>query len=316
MSASEVLGPGHQRGIALITVMLVLAVVTVALVAMSSDRQMDIRRTENQLRSTQAWEFVHGLEAWAESQLRADLYENEYDADSDVWGESLAKTPIQGGSVEANIIELQGRINLNNLLLEGEASDPDIQRLKRLFSILDIKTGLVDAIVDWIDSDMEIRYPDGAEDETYSRLSPPYRSANSQFSDVSEILRVKGFAQEDYEKLRPYIYVTDSYESLNINTASPVVLRCLADGITKRQAESIFRAHGKPFEKVEDFLKDEAMAEISVDKKSLSVVSNHFLLSGQIDMGKNGLAFQTQLKRTKEGVISIVMRVRRSSIDG
>lgn len=307
--------PSSERGIALITVMLVLAVVTVALVSMSSNRQMDIRRTENQLRAIQAWEYVHGLEAWAEGRLRADFADNKNDALTDLWSKPLSTT-IPEGSFEANITELQGRINLNNLLVDGEASDDDVQRLKRLFSNLDIKPELVDAMLDWIDADMDIRYPHGAEDETYTKLSQPYRSANSLFSDVSELLRVQGFTLKDYEKLLPYIYVTENYEPLNVNTASAVVLRAMADDIKKDQAESIFRASGKPFEKVEDFLKDEAMAGISVNKTSLSVTSNHFLLSGQIDMGKNGLAFQSLLKRNKDGVVTVVSRMRRSSIDG
>ncbi len=306
----------NERGIALITVMLVLAVVTVALVSMSSDRQMDTRRTENQLRSTQAWEYLHGLEAWAENQLRLDLAENEIDTDTDLWSKPLPSTAIPEGSLKAGITELQGRINLNNLLADGQPSDEDIRRLKRLFGFLEIKPELVDAMLDWIDADMEIRYPNGAEDETYSRLSPPYRSANTLFSDVSELLRVQGISEKDYKKLLPYVYATKGREPLNVNTASAVVLRCLADDIKKNQAESIFRAHGKPFEKVEDFLKDEGMSGISVDKKSLSVDSNHFLLSGQINMGKNGLMFQTQLMRSKEGIVTVVRRSRWGSIDG
>jgi len=191
-----------------------------------------------------------------------------------------------------------------------------VQRLKRLFIILDIKPELVDTLLDWIDADMELRYPNGAEDETYTRLSPPYRSANTPISDLGELLRVQGFTVEDYEKLLPYVYVAEGYQPLNVNTASAVVLRCLANDIKKNQAESIFRASGKPFEKVEEFLKDEAMSGISVNKESLSVVSNHFILSGQIDIGKNGLAFQTQFKRDTEGVVTVVKRLRRSSIDG
>lgn len=109
------------------------------------------------------------------------------------------------------------------------------------------------------------------------------------------------------------------YEPLNVNTASATVLRCLADGIKKNHAESLYMAHGKPFENIEDFLKDEAMAHITVDKKTLSVASSHFLLSGQIDMGKNSLDFQAQLKRnndkTKDNIVSVVKRARRSSID-
>lgn len=307
---------GSERGIALITVMLVLAVVTVVLVSMSSDRQMDIRRTENQLRTTQAWEYVYGLEAWAENQLRADLADNKNDAATDLWSKPLSTILTPEGQFEADIIELQGRINLNNLLVDGAASEDDVHRLKRLLSNLDIKPERVDAMLDWIDADMDIRYPHGAEDETYSKLSPPYRSANSFFSDVSELLRVQGMTLDEYQKILPYVYVADGYQPINVNTASAVVLRTLADDIKKDQAESLFRASGKPFEKMEDFFKDEAMAGISVNKMSLSVYSNHFLLSGQIDMGKNRLAFQSQLKRNKAGVVAVVRRSRRSLIDG
>ena len=308
--------PDYQQGIALITVLLVLAVVTVALVAMSSDRQMDIRRTQNQVRAIQAWSYVHGLETWAEQQLRTDLAENGFDADSDNWSQPLPVTSIAQGNIEAGIIEFQGRIHLNNLLVEGQASDPDVQRLKRLFVYLDIKPERVDAMLDWIDSDMEIRYPNGAEDETYGRISPPYRSANSPFSDVSELLQVQGFSQEDYEKLLPYVYVANAYEPLNVNTASPEVLRCLADGIKKNRAESIHMAHGKPFENVEDFLKDEAMVGISVDKKSLAVTSKHFLLSGKINMGSNAWMFQSQLRRDGDGVVTVIKRKRGNTLDG
>jgi general secretion pathway protein K len=196
MSATGHKQPGSERGIALITVMLVLAVVTVALVSMSSNRQMDIRRTENQLRSTQAWEYLYGLEALVESQLRADFANKKIHTTTDLWSKPLV-TPTLGGSLEANIIDLQGRINLNNPLVDGAASDDDVQRLKRLFDNIDIKPELVDAMLDWIDADMEIRYPHGAEDETYSRLSQPYRSANSLFSDVSELMRVQGFTLKE-----------------------------------------------------------------------------------------------------------------------
>ena len=114
----------------------------------------------------------------------------------------------------------------------------------------------------------------------------------------------------------PYIYVTDTYEPVNINTASVEVLRTLAPKIKKDEAESIYRASGKPFAKVDEFLKDEAMKGISVNKAKLSVDSHFFLLSGHIDMGKNGLLFQTQLSRSQSGDVKVTKRLRRSLLDG
>ena len=296
--------------------MLILAVVTIILVSMSSDRQMDIRRTENQRRSIQAWEYVYGIEAWAESQLKVDFVNNQYDVLIDLWSKPLALKPTPEGTVIANISELQGRINLNNLLVEGKASDEDVQRLRRLFINLDIKPDLVDAILDWIDPDMEIRYPHGAEDETYTKFTPPFRSANIPFADINELLRIQGITLDDFKKMLPYLYVADGYEPININTASVEVLRTLAPDISKDQAESLYGANGKPFKKIEKFLEDEVMDGISINKESISVDSHYFLLSGQIDMEKNALIFQTELYRDKLGGVKVIRRLRRSLDDG
>lgn len=305
-----------QRGIALITVMLILAVVTIVLVGMSSDRQMDIRRTENQRRSIQAWEYVYGIEAWAETQLKVDFANNQYDVLMDLWSKPLAPNPTPEGIVKADISELQGRINLNNLLVEGRVSDEDVQRLRRLFSHLDIKPDLVDAILDWIDPDMEIRYPNGAEDETYTKFTPPFRSPNIPFVDINELLRIQGITLDDFKKMLPYLYVADGYEPININTASAEVLRTFAANISKDKAESLYSASGKPFKKTEEFLEDEAMDGISINKESISVDSHYFLLSGQIDMEKSALLFQTELYRDALGGVKVIRRLRRSLDDG
>jgi len=300
----------NQRGIALITVMLILAIATVAVVSMSSARQLDIRRTENQLRSMQAWEYAYGLESWAIGRLSGDV-----DGVDDTWSKPLATTVVAGGTMQAGIEDLQGRINLNNLLVEGKVSVPDVKRLERLLAQLKLKTELVQAITDWIDADMDAGYPHGAEDDTYTRSKPGYRAANRQFADVSELLLVQGMTREIYSKLLPYVYVVDGYAPLNINTASAMVLRCLADDISADQAASIFRARGKPFEKVAEFLKDEAVADAGIGKYGLGVSSQNFLLQGQIDMGKTHLQFESQLQRDSGGA-QVVKRQRQGLAHG
>ncbi|WP_445366310.1 type II secretion system minor pseudopilin GspK [Methylomonas sp. BW4-1] len=294
----------NQRGIALITVMLILAIATVAVVSMSSARQLDIRRTENQLRSMQAWEYAYGLESWAIGRLSGDV-----DGVDDTWSKPLATTVVTGGTMQAQIEDLQGRINLNNLLVEGKISKDDIKRLERLLAILKLKAELVQAIADWVDADMDVRYPHGAEDETYTRKKPAYRAANRQFADVSELLLVQGMTRETYLKLLPYVYAVEGYAPLNVNTASATVLRCLADDISADQAESMFRARGKPFAKVAEFLKDETVADAGIGKYGLGVSSQHFLLQGQIDMGKTHLQFESQLQRDSGGA-QVVKRQR------
>ncbi len=301
----------QQKGIALITVMLVLTLVAVALMTMSSDRQMDIRRTENQFRAMQAWQTVYEIEVWAMSLLKADAKTNEYDALTDVWNKPLKSKSTAQGSLKAQIEDLQGRINLNNLIVDNAPDKESIEQLKRLFTHLDLKPALVDAIVDWIDNDMDVQGAQGAEDDYYSKLTPPYRSANTFIAEVSELLKIRGITSEVYKKINPYVYVAPHFEPININMASVEVLRTLAPDIKEKDAESIYKASGKPFKTVLAFLEDEAIRGVNVNKDRLTVVSQQFLLSGHVDMGKSGLIFQSQLSRDDLGKVSLINRLRR-----
>ena len=294
-----------QEGIALITVMLILAVVTVALVSMTSDRQLDIRRTQAQLRSDQLWEFEHSIESWAESQIILDDLNN-----------SLSVNITPEGRIDARLVDLQGRLNLNNLVSDDKVNEEEIQRLKRLFTNLDIKPELVDAIVDWVDKDLEIRYPNGAEDEIYTSYYPAYRVANTSLADINELLNIQGITIKEFNKISPFVYVSDGYEPVNVNTAEPEVLRVLAPNIKKNISESIYKASGKPFKKIEEFFKDEAMSGISVNKSTVSVESNNYLLSGVISMGQIFFEFQAQFKKNKTGLVTVVKRYRRSLQSG
>lgn len=288
-----------QRGVALITVLLVLALATVTIVSMSGERQLDIRRTENQLRGDQAWAYAHSLESWAATRLR----------DGD-WQKPLRLSEDGEVELRANIGELQGKINLNNLIVDGEVSEADVERMQRLLKQLELRTELMDAILDWMDADGEIRYPFGAEDEVYSRKHPPRRAGNLPFADVGELMLVEGMTPEIFDKLRPYVYAVPGYAPINVNTAPPQILRCLADKISADQAASIYRAGGKPFGELADFFKDEAVIGLGIGKHGLSVESTFFLLAGSVDMGRARLRFETYLQKQTDGNAAVVRRAR------
>jgi general secretion pathway protein K len=288
-----------QRGVALITVLLVLALATVTIISMSSERQLDIRRTENQLRGDQAWIYALSLENWAIKRIRDGEWQKPLRVGED--GEAELRGKIE---------DLQGKLNLNNLLVDGEVSTDDLNRMKRLFAYLELRSEVLEAILDWMDADGDVRYPFGAEDEAYSRLHPPRRAANQPFADVAELLLVQGVTQEIYDKLRPFVYAAPGYAPVNVNTAPPEILRCLADKISADQAASIYRASGKPFSDLADFFKDEAVLGRGIGKHGLSVQSTFFLLSGSVDMGRARLRFESQLQKRPNGTALVIRRAR------
>lgn len=111
-----------QTGVALLTAMIVLALVTSAAVAMACRQQLDIRRAANLLDSDQAYLQALGVESWAEGVLLRDAERNGIDSRHDSWAQPLPSQEIAGGSVSGVIEDLQGRFNLNDLRTTGPAS--------------------------------------------------------------------------------------------------------------------------------------------------------------------------------------------------
>ena len=92
--------------------------------------------------------------------------------------------------------------------------------------------GIASQVVDWIDADSEVTYPDGAEDSAYLSLTPAYRTANIPITSISELLALPGMTRALYDRLTPYITALPpgTNTTLNICTASGVVLDSLAPG--------------------------------------------------------------------------------------
>ena len=165
----------QQRGIALLTAILVLALAVIAATSISANHQLSIRRTENVVFGSQVWSYLHGGETWAKVVLARDLDDNNsYDHVSEAWATELPALPLPGGYISGKIEDEQSKININNLLA---GSDPDPLsriRLEALFALLDLDSTLIQAVIDWIDPDVNAIPPNGAEDDYYTGLEYPY----------------------------------------------------------------------------------------------------------------------------------------------
>lgn len=245
----------RQRGIALIMALLVTAIATIAATAMMTRQQLDIRRNGNIYAADQAWLFTEGLENWAVQIMQQDLNDNQTDHLGEDWATVLPPIGVEGGVVSGAISDLQGRYNLNNLVdNDGVAVQAEIDRLKRLFDVLDLDSSRVQAIVDWIDKDEQTTFPDGAEDNVYLGREVAYRTANRRMSSPSELLLVEGVSFEDYQTLRPYVCALPEATPINVNTAPAVVLQALVPGLAAADAEQLVRERqDEPFDSLASF---------------------------------------------------------------
>jgi general secretion pathway protein K len=90
---------------------------------------------------------------------------------------------------------------------------------------------IVDSILDWKDPNDEHRL-NGAESDYYLALPVPYKSKNADFDSVDELLQVRGvtrallYGRAEFPGLAEYLTIVGN-NAINVNTASPLVLRVL-----------------------------------------------------------------------------------------
>ena len=77
----------RQRGVALITALLIVALATIAAVAMASRQQLDVRRTANILDGDQAFFYALGVESWARRILVRDQRDGQIDHPGEDWAQ-------------------------------------------------------------------------------------------------------------------------------------------------------------------------------------------------------------------------------------
>lgn len=300
----------RQRGVALVTALLVVSLATVAAVAMATRLHVDVRRTGNLLHGEQAYAYAVAAESWAEVILRRDAKESTIDTLAENWATSLPPITVEGGYVSGRIEDLQGRFNVNNLVgADGKPSTPDLEYFKRLLEVLQLEAGLADALLDWIDADINATFPDGAEDDFYLLQTPPYRAANRPLSSISELRLVKGYTPAVVAALEPYVTALPAASKINVNTASPVVLQALHAQLGPQEAEQMIEARGEDgFSDVGAFLALDALAGLQLDV-GMDIKSDWFSVLTDVRVGRGEARLESRVHRT-EAAVQVDYRVR------
>jgi type II secretory pathway component PulK len=183
----------HARASVLIIVLWVaFGLVSVTLYFAHSMR-FQLQASENQIASTQAALAIEGTARYITNLFATNadpgsppdstLYDSEnlrigeatvwlLGRDTNLWQQTLTR-PFFG------LIDESAKLNLNTATVA-------------MFEVLPFMTPQFAAsIVDWRDADSDVT-DNGAEDETYSRLNPPYRCKNADFDSIEELRLVNG----------------------------------------------------------------------------------------------------------------------------
>jgi general secretion pathway protein K len=224
--------PTNERGAALLSVLLLVAVMAV-IAATALDRLTLATRVAGSAAIVdQGRAYSFAAEQIALRRV-ADLVGRD-PAKLTLAGNWLGRDfvlPLPGGQGRARLRDASNCFNLNSLVAEtapGRFSQRSgaMRQFGGLMVALGIEQGeaqaMAGAAADWIDSDSN-GGPLGAEDNVYRAMPVPYLAANRKMADVSELRAVRGVTPKIYARLKPWICVlpvTDPVR-LNVNTLAP-----------------------------------------------------------------------------------------------
>lgn len=283
----------------MLVALLVVALATLLIATLLDGGQLSLARSRNELRAAQAQAWARGLEAYAAQVLVKDAEQGAIDANDDIWATPLPPTPVPGGSIRGSMHDLNGCLNLNNLVQDGQPQRVWVERFRRLLLELQLSPDIADAAVDWIDPD---RMPGerGAEDSAYTGRSPAYLAANRKMADASELRLVAGVDAHAWQRLEPYVCALPTETTLNLNTASIPVLMSLDSRITQTIAARIHRDGQAHWQSVAGVVSELRSAGIQPDPDfaaGLGVTSDYFRARAIIDLDDIQFVYTSELQR-------------------
>ncbi len=289
----------HQKGIVLITVMLIFVVAGFLAIQIHENQFYVQRLTMHSVIQDQAKAYLNGAESLAKMAMLEDEKLDEQgsgrkDHEMEAWAE-VQSFPIDGGLIEGRIIDMQGRFNLANLQESDAARDVFI----RLLEGLGIPSNpqlqpedLLNAILDWQDEDQELRGIENTEDYYYLGLRSPYRTSGQGLTHLSELNLIKGFSLDDIKTLKPYVAILPVGTPININFVDSV----LATALNEEDGASLFDNRPEEGYSLEDAT---SLSDEQKPKIPYTTFSQFYELRIQVELGGEIVRMRSFLFRPK-----------------
>lgn len=220
----------NRGGMALVLTLMVVAILTAAVVEFAYGVYVSTSSLHN-------WRTSQSLSVAARSAVRLGsrlIAENSAQHPGYTYPGSFEmsqKMPFEEieGTVTIKIEDENAKFNLNTIRGQGFTSDKDYgyNGFKRMLEALQLNPEIADRVSYWMDASSDHRPADGRA-----------ATKNARLDSVDELLLIPGIDAATYGKLRPYVTIYSSDNSINVNTASLPVLMSLPD-MTPEKAQDI-----------------------------------------------------------------------------
>ncbi|MET3131815.1 general secretion pathway protein K [Oxalobacteraceae bacterium GrIS 1.11] len=330
--------PDRQRGVAVITALLLTTLAVTIVTSLFWQQQVQVRSMENQRLHLQTKWILLGAIDYSRFVLRQDGITNGKSTTLDgVWATPLAESRLDQfvdrervedenfeATLSGQILDAQGRFNLNNLASNRSVNPAQLAAFKRLLVTLQLDPGLALATAKVVSqAQSALAAPtdgttppiDGGAGGVAPGTGPspgtgPTPGVNGngsspaplppapqdgheplQLVQVEDLLSVPGFTPQAVERLRDFVIVLPAATPLNVNTASPEVLSAVVDNFSLSEATTLTvsrqRSKFGDVNAFNDYLKQSG--KTLIPKVEVDIKSSYFLAMSRIRLDRAAL---------------------------
>ncbi|MBB6054577.1 type II secretion system minor pseudopilin GspK [Tolumonas osonensis] len=319
----------QQRGMALLVVLLLLAVMVTMASSMTERYRMQWQRTYNQQLQQQNYWYLLGSENLISKILIQDFKDNpEKTSLNQYWATEGQIFPVESSTLQGVVRDQQACFNLNalsNNITDETAITASATYRATVFQDLLINLGaeeyraqqITAAVQDWLDTNTIVRSL-GAEDSEYEAQTPPYLPANGRMLDVSELRAVRGMDATLYRRLLPQVCVIpETTLQINPNTLRPIHAPLLAamflNDLSIDDAHSILEQRPpEGWDSVASFLELNALSNTTSAgdqvQSALTIKSFYFLATLQADTDNYQSRLISLFQRQSNNQVTVIRR--------
>jgi general secretion pathway protein K len=288
-----------QRGVAIITALVVIAAATAAVSAMLWHQSLEARKLENREAQAEARWLAMSAVDWARVILLVDARSSNIDHYGEPWAVPLAETRVTdpegpaGDSaapaafISGRILDAQARFNLANLSSAGQVNKQEEIAFYRLTQTL----GLADDVADAVVARMQLM----PQPDDFSSLMREFTAMNLA-------------SPAALNTLKPFVVILPRPTPVNLNTASAEVLAACFDGVTLDQARALVRSRDQAvFNQTSDAsLRLSGLGVEATPHNSVAVATSYFVVSGRVRFERAEVETTSLIERDASGLSRVV----------
>lgn len=306
----------RQEGMAVISALLIAAVVAVIAAGMIERQGLLTRQLENhQLALQGQWALEGGLQfsrqVLFEQRLRDPLVRG-----GQPWAQPMRDVPSGSVRFDGQLEDEQGKFNLRNLMVDGQVDAEALATFKRLCALIGINERLATAIAGQV-IDSYPQRPLAAPGKLDSgRATSPGGAVEAlparrpMLRSVEGLAGLKGMDGQALERLRRFVTMLPALTWVNGNTASAEVLAAQVPGLSLQQAAALVaeRDGGRWFINRGDFVNRLRMPSLAMANVRVGINSDWFRLRGLVRLGNRELALQALLRQREGQLPDVIWR--------